>query len=101
MKIEHTKNYLIISTSVLITCVLLFFLDKEVNNFSDLFHNLPAFFTYSAPTFCACLFLYKLFLRKKDKSESLYLCLAVGLPTGILSVMAILLLLGTSQEINT
>lgn len=90
---SHKKNYLILSGSVLVACMALFFLDKEVNHFSDILHHIPALMTYSVPTFFACFFLYKRFLRKNNKSESLYLSLALGLPLGIISIIVILLLL--------
>lgn len=90
---SHKKNYLILSGSVLVACIALFFLDKEVNHLSDILHHIPALLTYSVPTFFACFFLYQLFLRKNGKSESLYLSLALGLPLGITSIILILLLL--------
>jgi F0F1-type ATP synthase assembly protein I len=97
---SHNKNYLVIGLSIFLTVALLFSLDKDIHGPSDLFRlgNLVGSMLYFLPTFFICMMLYRVFLRRNDRRESLYLSLVAGIPTGIVSVIVILRVLISVNE---
>ena len=82
-------NPLIIALVILFRCGFLFYLDHETHSVSDLF-TLPMLFVlmlYFVPTFIISGFLYLLLTKRYQQTKSLYLTLAIGVPSGIGLVM--------------
>ncbi len=86
---NSTKEYLIITISVVLSTLLLFMLDKDTKTFIDLLkpNNIIAFFIYCIPTVIISLMFYNLFLKKYSKTKSAILSLL----TGVSSCLTIIL----------
>lgn len=89
------KAYFLIGTIVLIACILLFSLDKEMHRPSDYFDpgNLIALVIYFAPTFLLSSLLFGRFTKKYDHKESLFLSLFIGIIIGFALVICSLMVL--------
>ncbi len=83
----------IISFTVLISTWLLFAIDKETHQFSDLLSpgNLAALVVYFTPTFLICLLIHHLLSKKISNTKSLVLSLVIGVPLSFFCVIFILL----------
>lgn len=81
-----------IAATILVACLLLFSLDSDPGQFSDLFHldNLIGLVIYFVPTFFLCRLLYRLFQRKQNTTESLILSLIIGIPLSFALIIALL-----------
>ena len=82
-----------IALATLTLCWLLFAIDKETHQFSDLLSpgNLAALVVYFIPTFLICLLIHHLLSKKISNTKSLVLSLVIGVPLSFLGVIFILL----------
>lgn len=87
--VKSTKEYFIITISVALTVLLLFYIDKDTKTFIDLLKpiNIAAFIIYCIPTTLICFLFYKLFTRKYDKTKSTIFSILTGLPTCLTIIM--------------
>lgn len=88
-------SYLFIVIVVIVTCLMLFYLDKDTLSISDLFKpvNLKALFIYFVPTFGICFVSFKENLKRKTLRKSLLSSLVFGVPVGIMSTMLALFII--------
>jgi hypothetical protein len=82
----------IISFTVLIATWLLFAIDKETHQFSDLLSpvNLAALVVYFTPTFLVCLLLHHVLSMKMSSTKSMLLSLALGIPVSFAGIIYVL-----------
>ncbi|MBP7245903.1 MAG: hypothetical protein KBA99_11445 [Bacteroidia bacterium] len=85
-------SLLIMSVSICMATWLLFAIDKETHQFSDLLSpgNLAALVVYFTPTFLTCLLIHHLLSKKISNTKSLVLSLVVGVPLSFLGIIFIL-----------
>lgn len=79
---SSTQQFSAIAVFIILSCFVLFSLDKDMHTFSDLLKpgNLVALIVYFIPTFFICGFLSELFSRQLSTSKSLLLSLTIGIP---------------------
>jgi hypothetical protein len=82
-------KYLVMALVVLSCCLILFSIDKETHSFNDLLKasNLMALVVYFIPTYLISCIFYTLFIKKKNKLDSLVLSLLIGIPSGFTLVI--------------
>jgi hypothetical protein len=82
----------IISFTVLIATWLLFAIDKETHQFSDLLSpgNLAALVVYFTPTFLVCLLLHHVLSIKMSSTKSILLSLVLGFPVSFAGIIYVL-----------
>ena len=87
-------RHIVMVISVLISCFLLFSLDKDTHSLADLFKpgNLFALILYFIPTYAVCLLLNALF-EHRHLNRSMLWSLILGIPLGFTLVIATLLAL--------
>lgn len=92
-KKSSAKPLFIIAISILITCGILFWLDYETKQFSDLLTpgNLAALALYFIPTFFIAGFLFE-FLKKIGMKRALVFSILLGVPTSIALLICTLLI---------
>lgn len=92
---NSTFRYFTISLIVLLSCLGLFYLDRETKTFSDLLTpgNLVALLIYFLPTYSICVILYHYFKRKLPEGKSIIWSAIIGIPIGFLIVIGLLILL--------
>lgn len=86
------KGYIIIAIAVLVSCLLLFSIDKDTHSCSDLMNpgNLVALVLYFTPTFGICALLFSVFKKRLGSAKSLFNALCIGIPVGIAIVIVLL-----------
>jgi hypothetical protein len=84
---SHVQNYLIITFCSFAACTLLFCLDKDILTVRDMLQNFMGLLIYVVPTFLVSFLLYKRLIIKNNKTESIQMALALGLPSGTMFVM--------------
>lgn len=90
--LSERKSMLLIALFTLISCWLLFYIDHETKNVTDLFKtgNLFALLLYFVPTFIICVLLYNWFFKKFDAKNSLFWSLVIGIPISFTIVLFVL-----------
>jgi len=91
-----TRHHFFIGVIVLLSCIILFSIDKDTHSFSDLLKpgNLVALVIYFTPTALLSFFLFELLAKKYDTGKSLTLSLVAGIPLGFTLIICAFLLRG-------
>ena len=85
-QVRHTtpgiKQYILIAFLTILSCFLLFSVDKDTHSFNDLLKlgNLAALVVYFIPTFLVSIILLKYFSKKNQMAKSITLSLLIGVP---------------------
>jgi hypothetical protein len=85
-------QYLAIASAVLVSCFLLFSIDKDTKQLSDLFKlgNLAALVLYFIPAFLMCLILFRSFVKRQGKGQSILKSLVIGIPIAFTLIISLL-----------
>lgn len=86
------KSLFTIGSMVLISTWMLFALDKDTHQFSDLLKpgNLAALVVYFTPTFLICLLLFQIISKKFTNRKSIIVSLTLGIPISFFGIIYLL-----------
>jgi hypothetical protein len=86
------NSVLTLAFATLALCWLLFAIDKDTHQFSDLLKpgNLAALVVYFTPTFLVSFLLYHILRTKTTNAKSMGLALLIGVPVSFIGIIYIL-----------
>jgi hypothetical protein len=86
------SSILTLAFAILALCWLLFAIDKDTHQFSDLLKpgNLAALVVYFTPTFLICLLIHHVLIIKLSNTKSIMLSLLLGVPVSFAGMIYLL-----------
>jgi hypothetical protein len=89
---SEAPRYIFIASAVLVSCFILFSIDKDTHSFTDLLRpgNLAVLVVYFFPAFATSSLLYRIVRRTRNWLDSLTMSVFVGIPVSFIITITVM-----------